>query len=128
MDSNNPKEKPAKLLSDLESIRQLLEPAMPEPPLLTDSVDPRNIPLLSDIVSPPPFATQPLQPIPPQPASRPQTLDLNRLETDLRNAALLMVQDVIDDFVPQIEAELHRRLQERLEALLNQAGDPASKN
>ena len=126
MDSNNPKEKPARLLSDLESIRKLLEPAMPEPPLLTDSIDPRNIPLLSDIV-PPPFAAHPLQPIPPQTADRPQTLELNRLERELRTAAQLMMQDVIDDFVPQIEAELNRRLQERLEILLNQARDPARK-
>jgi hypothetical protein len=126
MDSNNPKEKPAQLLSDLESIRQLLEPAMAEPPLLTDSIDPRNIPLLSDIV-PPAFSERPLQPIPPQPAApprhapaaRPPSLELNRLEGELRIAAELILQDVIDDFVPQIEAELRRRLEEHLPDILS---------
>ena len=35
-------------------------------------------------------------------------------------AAPVILQDVIDDFVPQIEAELKRRLDARLERLLNQ--------
>lgn len=127
MDSNNPKEKPAQLLSDLESIRQLLEPSLAEPPLLTDAIDPRSIPLLSDIV-PPAFASHPLQPIlPPSALSAPvhsavdpQAVGLNRLEGELRSAAQLMLQEVIDDFVPQIEAELNRRLQARLELLISQ--------
>lgn len=127
MDSHNPKEKPAQLLSDLESIRQLLEPVIAEPPLLTDSIDPQNIPLLSDIV-PPSFVEQPLLPIPPQtatsayrsPVAHPQAHELSRLEGELRSAAQLMLQDVIDDFVPQIEAELNRRLQERLDQLIRQ--------
>ena len=127
MDSHNPKEKPAQLVSDLESIRKLLEPSLAEPPLLTDAIDPLSIPLLSDIV-PPAFAGQPLQPIlPPSTASisshseaDPAPLQLNRLQEELRNAAQLMLQDVIDDFVPQIEAELNRRLQERLEQLIRQ--------
>ena len=127
MDSKNPKEKPAQLLSDLESIRRLLEPAIGEPPLLTDSFDPQNIPLLSDIVTPA-YNAKPLLPIPPPPASAStrspavllQTLELNRLQIELRTAAQLMMQDVIDDFVPQIEAELNRRLQARLELLLKQ--------
>lgn len=126
MDTNNPKDKPAQLLSDLESIRQLLALGIGEPPLLSGSIDPRNIPLLSDIVVPA-FAASPLQPIPPLPAARPSStaakpnaLELSRLESEMRMAAQLMLQDVIDDFVPQIEAELHRRLQLRLDLQLKQ--------
>lgn len=127
MDSHNPKEKPAQLLSDLESIRKLLEPALAEPPLLTDAIDPLSIPLLSDIVAPA-FAGQPLQPIlPPSSVSASshsavdsQALQLNRLREELRSAAQLVLQDVIDDFVPQIEAELNQRLQVRLEQLIKQ--------
>jgi hypothetical protein len=43
---------------------------------------------------------------------------MNRLDSELRAAAELILQDVIDDFVPQIEAELKRRLQARLSRLL----------
>ena len=39
---------------------------------------------------------------------------------ELRAAAQLILQDVIDDFVPQIEAELKRRLDARLDRLLKQ--------
>jgi catechol 2,3-dioxygenase-like lactoylglutathione lyase family enzyme len=46
--------------------------------------------------------------------------ELNRLDSELRAAAELILQDVIDDFVPQIEAELKRRLQARLSRLLPQ--------
>ena len=46
---------------------------------------------------------------------------LHRLaEGELRAAAQLLLQDVIDDFVPQIEAELKRRLDVRLDLLLSQ--------
>jgi len=131
MDSNNPKEKPAQLLSDLESIRKLLEPSLAEPPLLTDSIDPLSIPLLSDIV-PPAFAAHPLQPIPPSAAvsasshtaADSQAMRLIRLEEELRLAAQLVLQEIIDDFVPQIEAELNNRLQERLEQLIKQKKTP----
>jgi hypothetical protein len=50
----------------------------------------------------------------------PAALELNRLDRELRTAAQLMLQDVIDDFVPQIEAELKRRLDLQLTLLLNQ--------
>jgi hypothetical protein len=49
-----------------------------------------------------------------------EALELNRLDRELRTAAQLMLQDVIDDFVPQIEAELKRRLDLQLTLLLNQ--------
>jgi len=168
MDSEKPG-KPSNLLSDLESIRQLLEQSPLEPPLLTERFDPNSIPLLSDIVHPAelgapirkqaapasvPVASAPAAapvvrppptaaPAPAKPSVRvtpnnataaahaaigehlqlnlhPAALELNRLDRELRTAAQLMLQDVIDDFVPQIEAELKRRLDLQLTLLLNQ--------
>ncbi|WP_339410448.1 DNA polymerase III subunit chi [Pseudomonas sp. EA_35y_Pfl2_R5] len=127
MDTPKPPQKPAQLLNDLESIRRLLGDENLEPPLLIDSLDPDSIPLLSEIVTPPPTAAAP-----PPPAKPPiaQTLhetvsqsvgrdsEVNRLDSELRAAAQLILQDVIDDFVPQIEAELKRRLEARLPRLL----------
>jgi hypothetical protein len=165
MDSEKPG-KPSNLLSDLESIRQLLEQSPLEPPLLTELFDPNSIPLLSDIVHPAelgapigkptapaslPVASAPAAApvVRPPPTAAPATpsvrvtsnsaaaahaamgehlqlnlhpaaLELNRLDRELRTAAQLMLQDVIDDFVPQIEAELKRRLDLQLTLLLNQ--------
>ena len=48
----------------------------------------------------------------------PGALELQRVDRELRAAAQLLLQDVIDDFVPQIEAELKRRLEARLSRLL----------
>ncbi|BCD84545.1 hypothetical protein PSm6_09520 [Pseudomonas solani] len=152
MDNSRPPQKPAHLLDDLESIRALLdEHTSSEPPLLTESVDPDSIPLLSEIVEPPPFELTPLgsDPVAPRPApavqstpapaarvEQPSTTpiqsalqrsaeaasaqEFSRLDTELRAAAQLILQDVIDDFVPQIEAELKRRLSARLTRLLPQ--------
>ena len=169
MDSEKPG-KPSNLLSDLESIRQLLEQSPLEPPLLTELFDPNSIPLLSDIVHPAelgapigkptapaslPVASAPAAapvvkppptaapaPAPATPSVRvtsnsaaaahaamgehlqlnlhPAALELSRLDRELRTAAQLMLQDVIDDFVPKIEAELKRRLDLQLTLLLNQ--------
>jgi len=129
MDTPKPPQKPTHLLDDLESIRELLGDENLDPPLLTDSIDPDTIPLLSDIVTPPPAPSYAptTEPVPaPQATSLrssiQQTLtrdsELNRLDNELRAAAELILQDVIDDFVPQIEAELKRRLQARLTRLL----------
>ncbi len=128
MDNPNPPQKPAQLLNDLESIRQLLGDEQIEPPLLVDSLDPDSIPLLSEIVTPPP---RPATPAPrPSVAPTARTLretvsqsisrdsELNRLDSELRAAAELILQDVLDDFVPKIEAELKRRLDARLTRLL----------
>ncbi len=126
MDTQKPPQKPAQLLNDLESIRQLLGDENLEPPLLIDSLDPDSIPLLSEIVTPPPSAVAP-KPIPPAAASTlrdtvsqsvSRDSEMNRLDSELRAAAQLILQDVIDDFVPQIEAELKRRLEARLTRLL----------
>ena len=128
MDKPTPPEKPAQLLNDLESIRELLGDTGSELPLLVDSLDPDSIPLLSEIVTPPPPAPTPAPAPPPvaAPSSLRDTLsqrlgsdsELNRLDNELRAAAELILQDVIDDFVPQIEAELKKRLQARLSRLL----------
>jgi len=134
MDSHKPPQKPTHLLDDLESIRDLLGDDQLEPPLLTDSIDPETIPLLSDIVTPPPVvAPKPARPATPAtaPLSAPAVsatvqrhlaahggAELQRLDAELRAAAQLLLQDVIDDFVPQIEAELKRRLEARLHRLL----------
>lgn len=139
MDTPKPPQKPAQLLHDLESIRELLGDDRSEPPLLIDSLDPDSIPVLSDIVSappgpPPPFhTTQPPKPTAPAAATAPaasplrerieprlhdSARDLQHLNGELRAAAQLILQDVIDDFVPQIEAELKRRLEARLPRLL----------
>ena len=126
MDNPKPPQKPAQLLNDLESIRQLLGDESLEPPLLIESIDPDSIPLLSEIVTPPPLPA--IRPAP-APAPAPSLRDtvaqsisrdseMNRLDSELRAAAELILQDVIDDFVPQIEAELKRRLQARLSRLL----------
>lgn len=136
MDSSQPP-KPAHLLDDLEAIRELLEKDQLEPPLLTDTLDDNlQIPLLSDIIEPgPAIAPQPTPrpPVSPAPAATPATLignavqhhlnapsatEQHRLDAELRAAAQLILQDVIDDFVPQIEAELKRRLDARLDRLI----------
>ncbi|VXC99231.1 conserved hypothetical protein [Pseudomonas sp. 8Z] len=148
MDTPKPPQKPAQLLHDLESIRELLDDSNSEPPLLIDSLDPDSIPVLSDIVSAPPGPLPPFnaaqinkpaaQPQP-QPQPQPSTSvvppaspvheqleprlhesarALQQLNGELRAAAQLILQDVIDDFVPQIEAELKRRLEARLPRLL----------
>jgi len=113
MDSRKPPQDPDHLLDDLESIHDLLGEAEGNPPLLTESFEPDNIPLLSDVVTPS---------LRPQPAPEPITWDSEqtRLDSELRAAAQLILQDVIDDFVPQIEAELQRRLEARLQRLLAQ--------
>jgi len=132
MDTPKPPKKPTHLLDDLESIRDLLGENQLEPPLLTDSIDPQAIPLLSDIVTPAPASpatpaaaptpTPTPTPTPSVPADAPpvpaEARELNRLDGELRAAAQLILQDVIDDFVPQIEAELKRRLEARLQRLL----------
>ncbi|GIZ11020.1 DNA polymerase III subunit chi [Pseudomonas sp. NCCP-436] len=136
MDIPKPPHKPTQLLNDLESIRELLDQDNQQPPLLIDSLDPDSIPVLSDIVSlPPELEAKPVPPAQPAPTpvsaatpySPPLAAGLNarlverpalqQLDSELRSAAQLILQDVIDDFVPQIEAELKRRLEARLQRL-----------
>lgn len=129
----------AHLLDDLESIRQLLGDDSAQPPLLTDTVHREGqIPLLFDVVGSRPDSVHPenldeddiptltadapveqLQQVQ-QAQSLPNPDALLHLDTELRAAAQLIMQDVIDDFAPHIETEIKRRLEARLERLLAQ--------
>jgi hypothetical protein len=125
MDTPKPQQKSTHLLDDLESIRQLLGDDNLQPPLLTDTVidgDQEQIPMLFEPAGP---ASQPVAPTPPPaPAAAPATAAnkgpeaLLHLDSELRAAALLIMQDVIDDFAPHIETEIKRRLDARMERLL----------
>ncbi|MHC8390408.1 DNA polymerase III subunit chi [Pseudomonas sp. MDT2-39-1] len=126
MDTPKPQQKSAHLLDDLESIRQLLGDDNLQPPLLTDTVedgDQEQIPMLFDSVS---GAPQDVEPTPPAPAAQPAPAAgkgpdaLLHLDSELRAAAMLIMQDVIDDFAPHIETEIKRRLDARMERLLSQ--------
>lgn len=137
MDTPKPLQKAAHLLDDLESIRQLLGDDNLQPPLLTDTVetasDENQIPLLFDQVSGKPLpeaveqpaATQaPIAQAAPAPAvttTAQQAADVMlHLDSELRAAAQLIMQDVIDDFSPHIETEIKRRLDARMDRLLSQ--------
>ncbi|MGN8125208.1 DNA polymerase III subunit chi [Pseudomonas sp. 22082] len=128
MDTPKPLQKPAHLLDDLESIRQLLGDDNLQPPLLTDTVDDgeqEQIPMLFDSVDNTPQAVE-AAPAPtpaPQPAAAPVDKGpdaILHLDSELRAAAQLIMQDVIDDFAPHIETEIKRRLEARMERLLGQ--------
>ncbi|MFJ4141355.1 DNA polymerase III subunit chi [Pseudomonas sp. NPDC089734] len=125
------------LLDDLESIRQLLGDDDLQPPLLTDTVHREGqIPLLFDVVGEKPDLPleldfdnpdiPTLMPEPPAPMAAPQPTPpsppdpdtLLHLDIELRTAAQLIMQEVIDDFAPHIETEIKRRLDARLERLL----------
>ncbi|RON79360.1 DNA polymerase III subunit chi [Pseudomonas fluorescens] len=128
MDTPKPQQKSAHLLDDLESIRQLLGDDNLQPPLLTDTVDEgeqEQIPMLFEAVGNEPPAVEP-PPAPVAPAAQPAAPAakgpdaLLHLDSELRAAAQLIMQDVIDDFAPHIETEIKRRLDARMERLLSQ--------
>jgi len=136
MDTSKPMKDSAHLLDDLESIRQLLGDDSLQPPLLTDTVASEvQIPLLFDVVGAqaaqaqaveteaddeaniPTLIPEPVTTNQPAPAdSGPDAL--LHLDSELRAAAQLILQDVIDDFAPHIETEIKRRLDARMERLL----------
>jgi hypothetical protein len=129
MDTPKPLQKSAHLLDDLESIRQLLGDDNLQPPLLTDTVeegDQEQIPMLFDTVGASPPILEPTPPAPAAPVAQPAPAaskgpdDLLHLDGELRAAAQLIMQDVIDDFAPHIETEIKRRLAARMERLLSQ--------
>ncbi|MCO8161457.1 DNA polymerase III subunit chi [Pseudomonas sp. 21LCFQ02] len=131
----------AHLLDDLESIRKLLGDENLQPPLLTETVHyEEQIPLLFDVVESPPqppvHLADPADAAPAQqataalPAAEAPTPDvppsvdaLLHLDSELRSAAQLIMQDVISDFAPHIETEIKRRLEARLERLLASTGN-----
>ncbi|WP_417693409.1 DNA polymerase III subunit chi [Pseudomonas sp.] len=117
MDTPKPPQKPTHLLDDLESIRQLLGDDNLQPPLLTDTVEhepehDEQIPLLFEPINGQPEP----KPAPKTEAKGPDAL--LHLESELRAAAQLIMQDVIDDFAPHIETEIKRRLDARMERLI----------
>jgi len=120
--TSTPPSRPAHLLDELESIRALLgdeqDPLQPPP-------DPSSIPLLSEVVEPAPQQPPPLLEEPRESAARAAFRDLTQrhLDLELRNAAQLILQEVVDDFMPQIEAELMRRLESRAEQLIRARRD-----
>ena len=129
MDTPKPQQKPTHLLDDLESIRQLLGDDNLQPPLLTDTVEDgeqEQIPMLFDSVGAEPAAVEPPPapaPTPAEPPAAPANKGpdaLLHLDSELRAAAQLIMQDVIDDFAPHIETEIKRRLDARMERLLSQ--------
>jgi len=136
MDNSKPLKDSANLLDDLESIRQLLGDDSPT----TSGNGEGQIPLLFDVVGAKPALAEELDfggdeadiptltpepavaaapaPAPQQAVSKEDAL--LHLDTELRDAAQLIMQDVIDDFAPHIETEIKRRLEARLERLLSQ--------
>ncbi|KPA92941.1 hypothetical protein [Pseudomonas asplenii] len=145
MDTPRQSQKAAPLLDELESIRKLLGDETLQPPLLTETVPAEGqIPLLFDMVGSKsrtevqvettrveapieadrPAVTQPAPTPGPATAAEPargRNQDaLLHLDSELRAAAQLIMQDVIDDFAPHIEAEIKRRLDARMERLLSQ--------
>ncbi len=109
--------------------------ASDELPLLTETVDEPAIPLLSDPLPEEPLLREPQLAEPPEslppPAGRERPLPtlrpagdalrhepLAQIERELHAAAQLIMQEVIDDYMLQIEAELHRRLEEHLASIL----------
>ncbi|MDO7901874.1 DNA polymerase III subunit chi [Pseudomonas sp. K1(2024)] len=114
--SQNPS---AHLLDDLESIRQLLGDADLQPPLLTETVE--QMPLHLD--EPLPVSETSAEPAP-APAEDSQTRrqdTLLHLDAELRAAAQSIMQDVINDYTPHIEAEIKRRLEARMERLIKRS-------
>jgi hypothetical protein len=139
MDNSKPLKDPAHLLDDLESIRQLLGDDSQQAPTHGEG----QIPLLFDVVGAKPALSQELDfgdeddadiptltPEPSQPVEAPVAAApaqakskedaLLYLDSELRAAAQLIMQDVIDDFAPHIETEIKRRLEARMERLLSQ--------
>ena len=135
MDTPNPLKKDDHLLDDLESIRQLLGDDGLQPPLLTEAIEvvevaeaangDGQIPLLFDMIASKPEAPQPPVKAPEPPpvvpvAEKSTDALLLHLDNELRAAAQLIMQDVIDDFAPHIETEIKRRMDARMERLLSQ--------
>ena len=81
--------------------------------------------MLFEAVDTTPPAIEP--PPAPAPAAQPAAAPVDKgpdallhLDSELRAAAQLIMQDVIDDFAPHIETEIKRRLDARMERLLSQ--------
>ena len=96
-------------------------PAAPRPAAApTAAVAPPPTPAAAPVITTPVAAATAPAPAPaPAPAAERSGADaLLHLDSELRAAAQLIMQDVIDDFAPHIETEIKRRLDARLERLL----------
>ncbi|MNY30407.1 hypothetical protein D3C86_1645150 [compost metagenome] len=99
----------------------LLTETVGEPliPLLREPAD--DVPLLSEQV---PASSPPVTPPPavsravPADSASANAMPMAQIERELHAAAELIMQEVIDDYMLQIEAELHRRLEDHLASLL----------
>ena len=123
-------------LNSIPLLSEIVNPADLGAPLFNLSAPASQSPAAAGAATPVPV-TKPMAPQPspaptPSPAPsatiseqlqqrlHPAALELNRLDRELRTAAHLMLQDIIDDFVPLIEAELKTRLDAHLNQLLSQ--------
>lgn len=104
--------------SELVPPRPSLTSALQQRPDPAPSVAPVSAPVTPAPAAPTPTASTINASL--QQRLHPGALELQRVDRELRAAAQLLLQDVIDDFVPQIEAELKRRLDVRLDLLLSQ--------
>ena len=104
--------------SELVPPRPSLAAALQNRPDPAPSVAPVSAPVTPAQAAPTPTASAINASL--QQRLHPGALELQRVDRELRAAAQLLLQDVIDDFVPQIEAELKRRLDVRLDLLLSQ--------
>ena len=104
--------------SELVPPRPSLAAALQNRPAPAPSVAPVSAPVTPAPAAPTPTASAINASL--QQRLHPGALELQRVDRELRAAAQLLLQDVIDDFVPQIEAELKRRLDVRLDLLLSQ--------
>lgn len=97
-----PSERPERLLDDLVSIRDLLRAPAPGAPSPFD-----EIPLLSDVV---PVESTP-QPAPSVTSAANTGEDTSLVAADQAN---LVIQQLVDEYMPLLEAELRRRLEAHL--------------
>ena len=113
--------KPAELLSDLESIRALLGDDFPDTaatgaPWIRTAF--RCCPISSNRAGHRSGHPSDDEPRETSVRSAFRSLAERHIDHELRTAASLILQEVIDDFVPQIEAELKRRLESRIDRLV----------
>ncbi|MNF58889.1 hypothetical protein D3C84_404640 [compost metagenome] len=96
-----------------ETVGEPLIPLLSEPadavPLLSEQV-----PASSPPVTPPPAVSRAV----PADSASANAMPMAQIERELHAAAELIMQEVIDDYMLQIEAELHRRLEDHLASLL----------
>ena len=108
---------PSELVPPRPSLAAALQ-NRPDPAPSVASVAPVSAPVTPAPAAPTPTASTINASL--QQRLHPGALELQRVDRELRAAAQLLLQDVIGDFVPQIEAELKRRLDVRLGLLLRQ--------